>query len=93
MPLRILALALLFVGCASGQLDSWNPPLKELKCTSTNPYLCADGHQCCTSVYPVCWGPDSEGYYCQKSDFNPDDPGDVLFGSKHRERATKRVDE
>lgn len=91
MPLRILALVLLVVGCSSAQLDSWNKPKQELKCTVTNPWLCPDGHSCCKSYAPVCMGPDSEGYYCQPSQEDPE--SQLLFGAKHRERAAKRVDE
>lgn len=97
MPLRILALVLLalgVVGCTTAQLDSWNKPLPEPPCDAQSPYRCQDGHSCCKSYAPVCWGPDDEGYYCQPHDFNPDDPGNVLFGAKqHRERAVPRVDE
>jgi hypothetical protein len=91
MPLRILALVLLVVGCTATQLDSWNPPKQELKCTVTNPYLCGDGHSCCSSTRPVCMGPDSEGFYCQPS--SEDAESQVLFGKGKRIRATKRVDE
>lgn len=94
--MRAVAIAILvalFGGCSSAQIDSWNPPNGESKCDGNNPYKCADGHSCCFSYQPVCLGPDEDGYYCQPHDFNPDDPGNVLFGKSRRVRAARRVDE
>ena len=90
----LVVLVFALTGCTAGEIDSLNPPKVELKCTATNPYLCLDGHSCCNSVYPECKGPDAEGYYCEPK-YDPDDPGNVLFGAKQhpRERATHRIDE
>ena len=85
-------LVAIFCGCTKQQLDRIDPPLHKSKCDGNNRFLCLDGHSCCTSIYPVCKGPDSEGYYCEPS---PDDAeAQILFGTKYqRIRATKRVDE
>lgn len=86
-----VALIWLLCGCTSAELDRIDPPVKEPPCDAQSPYACPDGHSCCRSWAPVCWGPDATGYYCETQQYDPDDPTH-LFGSEHRERATPRTD-
>lgn len=89
--LSAVALVWLLCGCSSGQLDHWNKPIAEPPCDAQSPYACPDGHSCCKSWAPVCWGPDAEGYYCEPQQYDPEDP-QHMFGAEHRERAASRVD-
>jgi hypothetical protein len=88
---KVVALLLCGMIASCALMREGDLPKQELKCTATNPWLCLDGHSCCSSIYPVCMGPDSEGYYCQSS--QEDAENQVLFGNGKRIRAAKRTDE
>lgn len=89
--LSAVALAFAIGGCTAAELNRADPPIEEPPCNAQSPYLCPDGNSCCHSWDPVCWGPDSAGYYCEPAAIDPDDPTH-MYSSAPRHRPTPRVD-
>ena len=79
--IKKILIGFVLFGCNNPQVPAAGQP-----CDPNNGYQTQCGDGTCCDHPGICWGPDSEGFYCEAPWYNPDDPGN-FYSAKPKKRA------